>query len=96
MGPRLGSKSAIQPALPVDLRVRSEERLLLETVAHEPLANDRSDVTVVRSPGAAVQARSMGPVPLSSHSQSIELQPLIERVYASGGHDDIDYGRPQS
>jgi hypothetical protein len=24
----------------------------------------------------------------------LQLQPLIERVYVSGGHDDIDYSKP--
>jgi hypothetical protein len=24
----------------------------------------------------------------------LELQPLITRVYAAGGHDDIDYRKP--
>jgi hypothetical protein len=36
------------------------------------------------------------PIPLreGEHEIGLELQPLIERVYAAGGHDDIDYSRP--
>jgi hypothetical protein len=36
------------------------------------------------------------PVPLRPNDPDIglELQPLIERIYVSGGHDDIDYARP--
>ncbi len=36
------------------------------------------------------------PIPLRPQDQVIglELQPLIERAYAAGGHDDIDYTRP--
>ena len=36
------------------------------------------------------------PIPLRQSDQAVllELQPLIERVYAAGGHDDIDYTRP--
>ncbi len=39
------------------------------------------------------------PVPLreSDGDVGLELQPLIERVYVAGGHDDIDYARsPQT
>lgn len=36
------------------------------------------------------------PIPLrpSDADIGLELQPLIERVYTAGGHDDIDYSRP--
>lgn len=36
------------------------------------------------------------PVPLrrSDDEVGLELQPLIERVYVAGGHDDINYKRP--
>ncbi len=36
------------------------------------------------------------PIPLRPGDADIglELQPLIERVYVAGGHDDIDYSRP--
>ena len=36
------------------------------------------------------------PVPLREHDAEValDLQPLIDRVYAAGGHDDIDYARP--
>ena len=36
------------------------------------------------------------PVPLREREPSVlvALQPLIERVYVSGGHDDIDYSKP--
>ena len=36
------------------------------------------------------------PIPLrdSDPDVMLELQPLIERVYAAGGHDDIDYTKP--
>jgi hypothetical protein len=36
------------------------------------------------------------PIPLRRSDEDIglELQPLIERVYVSGGHDDIDYRKP--
>ena len=36
------------------------------------------------------------PIPLrrSDGDIGLELQPLIERVYVAGGHDDIDYARP--
>jgi hypothetical protein len=36
------------------------------------------------------------PIPLrrSDPDVGMELQPLIERVYAAGGHDDIDYSKP--
>lgn len=36
------------------------------------------------------------PVPLRREDAPVvlELQPLIERVYTAGGHDDIDYTRP--
>lgn len=36
------------------------------------------------------------PIPLRPEDGEIalELQPLIDRVYAAGGHDDIDYSKP--
>lgn len=36
------------------------------------------------------------PIPLreTDNDVPLELQPLIERVYVSGGHDDIDYRQP--
>lgn len=36
------------------------------------------------------------PIPLrrSDGDVGLDLQPLIERVYVGGGHDDIDYSRP--
>jgi hypothetical protein len=36
------------------------------------------------------------PVPLRPHDPDVplDLQPLIERVYLLGGHDDIDYSKP--
>lgn len=36
------------------------------------------------------------PIPLRPTDQEIllDLQPLIERVYVAGGHDDIDYSKP--
>ena len=36
------------------------------------------------------------PVPLRQTDAviSLDLQPLIERVYVAGGHDDIDYAKP--
>jgi hypothetical protein len=36
------------------------------------------------------------PIPLrhSDADVGLDLQPLMERVYAAGGHDDIDYSRP--
>ena len=36
------------------------------------------------------------PVPLRETDADVplDLQPLIERVYRAGGHDDIDYARP--
>jgi hypothetical protein len=36
------------------------------------------------------------PIPLRPTDKEVilELQPLIERIYVAGGHDDIDYSRP--
>lgn len=36
------------------------------------------------------------PIPLRPTEQDVmlDLQPLIERVYGAGGHDDIDYSQP--
>ena len=36
------------------------------------------------------------PIPLRQHEGALglELQPLIDRVYTAGGHDDIDYAKP--
>ncbi|HZL34392.1 MAG TPA: DUF4058 family protein [Tepidisphaeraceae bacterium] len=36
------------------------------------------------------------PVPLREADEDavLSLQPLLERVYVAGGHDDIDYGKP--
>ncbi|MGA2496318.1 MAG: DUF4058 family protein [Tepidisphaeraceae bacterium] len=36
------------------------------------------------------------PIPLRQNDPaiSLDLQPLIERVYVAGGHDDIDYRKP--
>jgi hypothetical protein len=44
----------------------------------------------LRSPLPAI------PIPLRENEPEVwvALQPLIERVYVSGGHDDIDYGKP--
>lgn len=38
------------------------------------------------------------PIPLrrSDPDIGLDLQPLVERAYAAGGHDDIDYSRPAS
>ena len=38
------------------------------------------------------------PVPLrqTDGDVGLDLQPIIERIYAAGGHDDIDYTRPLS
>jgi hypothetical protein len=43
-------KEAIQPKLPADLRARSEERLLLETITRDAIATYRSDVALVQYP----------------------------------------------
>ena len=42
-------KEALQPILPADLRARSEERLLLETIAHHPISRYQSDVALLYS-----------------------------------------------
>ncbi|HSU68469.1 MAG TPA: DUF4058 family protein [Tepidisphaeraceae bacterium] len=36
------------------------------------------------------------PIPLRKNEPEVklDLQPLVERVYAAGGHDDIDYTKP--
>ena len=34
------------------------------------------------------------PLRASDAPIALKLQPLIERVYAAGGHDDIDYSKP--
>ncbi len=36
------------------------------------------------------------PIPLRHADADVgfELQPLIERVYVAGGHDDLDYSKP--
>jgi hypothetical protein len=36
------------------------------------------------------------PIPLRKTDKDVilQLQPLIERVYIAGGHDDIDYSKP--
>ena len=36
------------------------------------------------------------PIPLRENDADVllDLQPLIERVYVAGGHDDIDYRKP--
>lgn len=42
----------MQPFLPAGLRARSEERVPLETVQHDPMGRFRSDIAVLRSPQA--------------------------------------------
>jgi hypothetical protein len=41
-------------------------------------------------------ALSTLPIPLRGKEPDalLDLQPLIERVYTAGGHDDIDYNQP--
>jgi hypothetical protein len=36
------------------------------------------------------------PIPLRKKDREVplDLQPLIDRVYTAGGHDDIDYNKP--
>ena len=58
-------KEALQPAVPVGLRARSEERILLEE-EHEPVRRDQSDVAVITVPApraTAVVAGAPGVVP---------------------------------
>ena len=42
-------KEAVQPLLPTDLRARSEERVLLETIEQQELASYRSDIAIIES-----------------------------------------------
>lgn len=54
---------ALQPVLPADLRARSEERILLETISGEPLRRYRGDVAILETdrprPASAVSAEAV-------------------------------------
>jgi hypothetical protein len=53
-------KEAIQPNLPADLRARAEERLLLETIAKDPITTYRGDVALIQSTRRSGQRRASG------------------------------------
>ena len=66
-------KEALQPQLPRDLRARSEERVLLETIEEEELEVYRSDIAGVQSGGPA---RTMG-----ARSSAAVLEPVLIDIY---------------
>lgn len=72
-------KETLQPVLPAGLRARSEERLLLETKEHDPLASYRSDIAVVQSPRATGSTGQTGAAVLEPSLVDFYEGPAVDR-----------------
>jgi hypothetical protein len=70
----------LQPQLPRDLRARSEERVLLESVPEEELTTYRSDIAVIQSGGAGhTAAAPEGTATLAPVLVDLSNAPQVER-----------------
>lgn len=72
-------KEALQPMLPKDLRARTEERVLLETLEQERLGSFRSDIAVVRSPPGRAGRPSSATIGVEPFIVDFAAGPEIDR-----------------
>lgn len=90
----------------IDL-LRRPSRVRLPVSQADPPASRRAPYLVCVRRAASAHSWEVYPMPLheplpcvpvplrpGDEDVGLELQPLIDRVYAAGGHDDIDYSRP--
>jgi hypothetical protein len=66
-------QESLQTILPSDLRARAEERVLLETIAGDPIAGYRGDVTLVRAPRRAAEKPPRG--------STTTIEPVVVEFY---------------